>query len=144
MSSLYILEISPLSHVGLMKIFSHSVVSCFVLLIMLVSMQNFIRFSKRSNLLFTSLLLEFYTLPSCWMTDLMGSWYLLSPGLLSLRRGPRLGGNNFCHRVLWESLEPASITELVAVPVLEWLLTSDPSSLTVLVLLLLPSLGCLW
>ena len=32
LSSLYILEISPLSDVGLMKIFSHSIGCCFVLL----------------------------------------------------------------------------------------------------------------
>ena len=53
LSSLYILEISPLSNVGLVKIFSHSVGCHFVLLTMSFALQKFFSF-RRSYLLFLS------------------------------------------------------------------------------------------
>ena len=49
-SSLYILEISPLSDVGLVTIFSHSVGCCFVLLTVSFSLQKLLSF-RRSHLL---------------------------------------------------------------------------------------------
>ena len=54
LSSLYILNISPLSNVGLMKIFSHSVVCCFVLLTTSFASQKLLSF-KKSHLLIASL-----------------------------------------------------------------------------------------
>ena len=49
-SSLYNLENSPLSNVGLMKIFSHSVGCRFVLLVVSFALQKFLCF-RRSHLL---------------------------------------------------------------------------------------------
>jgi hypothetical protein len=46
LSSLYILDISPLSDVGLVKIFSQSVDCCFVLLIMSFALQKFCNFLR--------------------------------------------------------------------------------------------------
>ena len=54
MSSLYILEIRPLSDVGLVKIFFHSVGCCFALLTMSFALQKFFSF-RRSHLLIVSL-----------------------------------------------------------------------------------------
>ena len=54
LSSLYILEISPLSDVGLVKIFSHSVGFCFVLLTMSFALQKLYSF-RMSHLLIVSL-----------------------------------------------------------------------------------------
>ena len=54
LSSLYILEIRPLSDVGLMKIFSHSVDYHFVLLTVSSALQNLFSF-RRSHLLIVSL-----------------------------------------------------------------------------------------
>ena len=53
MSSLYILEISPVSDVGLVKIFSHSVSYCFVLLTVSFALQKLLSF-RRSRLLIVS------------------------------------------------------------------------------------------
>ena len=50
LSSLYILEIRPVSDIGLVKIFFHHVGSCFVLLIMSFSLQKLFSF-RRSHLL---------------------------------------------------------------------------------------------
>ena len=54
LSSLYILEIRPLSDVGLVKIFSHSVGCRFVLLTVSFALQKFFSF-RRSHLLIVSL-----------------------------------------------------------------------------------------
>ena len=54
LSSLYSLEIGPLSNVGLVKIFSHSVGCCFVLLTMSFALQKIFSF-RRSHLLIVSL-----------------------------------------------------------------------------------------
>ena len=54
LSSLYILETSPLFVVGLVKIFSHSVGCCFVLLTMSFALQKVLS-PKRSQLLIDSL-----------------------------------------------------------------------------------------
>ena len=54
LSSLYILEIRPLSDVGLVKIFSHSVDCHFVLLTISFALQKLFSF-KRSHLLIVSL-----------------------------------------------------------------------------------------
>ena len=54
LSFLYILEISPLSDVGLVKIFSHSVGCHFVLLTMSFALQKLFSF-RRSHLLIVSL-----------------------------------------------------------------------------------------
>ena len=54
LSSLYILEIRPLSDVGLVKIFSHSVGCHFVLLTMFFALQKLFSF-RRSHLLIVSL-----------------------------------------------------------------------------------------
>ena len=54
LSSLYILEISLLSDMGLVKIFSHSVGYHFVLLTLSSALQNFLSF-RRSCLLIVSL-----------------------------------------------------------------------------------------
>ena len=54
LSSLYILEIRPLSNVGLVKIFSHSVGCCFVLLTVSFALQKLFSF-RRSHLLIVSL-----------------------------------------------------------------------------------------
>ena len=54
LSSLYVLEIRPLSDVGLVKIFSHSVGCCFVLLNMSFPLQKHLSF-RRSHLLIVSL-----------------------------------------------------------------------------------------
>ena len=54
LSSLYILEIRPLSNVGLVKIFSHSVGYRFVLLTMSFALQKLFSF-RRSHLLIVSL-----------------------------------------------------------------------------------------
>ena len=54
LSSLYILEIRPLSDVGLVKIFSHSVGCRFVLLTMFFALQKLFSF-RRSHLLTVSL-----------------------------------------------------------------------------------------
>ena len=54
LSSLYILEIRPLSDVGLVKIFSHSVGCHFVLLTMCFALQKLFSF-RRSHLLIVSL-----------------------------------------------------------------------------------------
>ena len=54
LSSLYVLEIRPLSDVGLMKIFSHSVGCGFVLLTMSFALQKLFSF-RRSHLLIVSL-----------------------------------------------------------------------------------------
>ena len=53
LSSFYILEIRPLSDVGLVKIFSHSVGCRFVLLTVSFALQKFFSF-RRSHLLFLS------------------------------------------------------------------------------------------
>ena len=53
LSSLCILEISPLSDVGLVKIFSHSVGCCFVLLTMCIALQKLFSF-RRFHALFLS------------------------------------------------------------------------------------------
>ena len=54
LSSLYILEIRPLSDVGLVKLFSHSVGRRFVLLTMFFALQKLFSF-RRSYLLINSL-----------------------------------------------------------------------------------------
>ena len=54
LSSLYILEIKPLSDVGLVKIFSHSVGCGFVLLTVSFALQKLFSF-RRSHLLIVSL-----------------------------------------------------------------------------------------
>ena len=54
LSSLYILEIRPLSDMGLVKIFSHSVGYCFVLLTVSFALQKLLSF-RRSHLLIVSL-----------------------------------------------------------------------------------------
>ena len=54
LSSLYIMEISPRSDVGLMKKFSHCVGCCFVLLTMSIALQKLFSF-RRSQLLIASL-----------------------------------------------------------------------------------------
>ena len=54
LSSLYILEIRPLSDVRLVKIFSHSIGCCFVLLTMSFALQKFVSF-RGSHLLIVSL-----------------------------------------------------------------------------------------
>ena len=54
LSSLYILEISHLSDVELVKIFSHSVGCCFVLLIVSFALQKLLSF-RRSHLLIVAL-----------------------------------------------------------------------------------------
>ena len=54
LSSLYILEISPLSDVGLVKIFSHSVGCRFVLLTVSFDLQKLLSF-RRSHLLLVAL-----------------------------------------------------------------------------------------
>ena len=54
LSSLYILEISPLSNVGLVKIFSHSVDCRFVLLTMSFALQKLLSF-RRSQFLIADL-----------------------------------------------------------------------------------------
>ena len=54
LSSLYILEIRPLSDVGLVKIFSHSLGCCFVLLTVSFALQNLLSY-RMSHLLIVSL-----------------------------------------------------------------------------------------
>jgi hypothetical protein len=46
LNSLYILDISPLSDVGLVKIFSHSVGCCFVLLMVFFALQKLSSFMR--------------------------------------------------------------------------------------------------
>jgi hypothetical protein len=46
MSSLYILDISPLSHIGLVKIFSKSVGYCLVLLTVSFALQKLFNFMR--------------------------------------------------------------------------------------------------
>ena len=54
LSSLYILEINPLSDMGLVKIFFHSVGCCFVLFVLSFALQKLLSF-RRSHLLIVAL-----------------------------------------------------------------------------------------
>ena len=63
--SLYILEISPLSDVGLVKIFSHSVGCRFVLLTVSFALQKLFSF-RRSHLLIVSLSVCYWVIFGKW------------------------------------------------------------------------------
>ena len=52
LSSLYILGVSLLSHIGLMKIFSHSVICTFDLLIVIFALQKVFHFMRSHLLIF--------------------------------------------------------------------------------------------